>query len=246
MMPAIDANALRDSIRAAAHWKVTIVPETHVAGRLPTLAEAFRVIEAANVQLRGWDYPHVDHQTRSLGQDFVQSWVEFMGERSFWRFYQSGLFVHVFAFREDSYGAETVARVWDRVRAPNNFQPRGFVDFLNALYTLTEILEFTSRLAERGALGGAFKLTISMENIGDRILVASDFRRHWTHFNPATEPRIEYSWEGAATDLAANARGIARSAANHFYERFGWLDASAAILVEEQSTLLEARLGTRR
>lgn len=240
-----DAIALRDSIVAAPHWKVVVRPTAFDEKRLPTLGDCWRVMEAANVQVRGWDFPHVDYEGRSQGQDFIQSWVEFRGERSFWRLYQSGLFAHVFAFREDSFDDELVDRARGRVRIRDGFQPSGYVDFINVLYTLTEAFEFSSRLVERLSLESGAIVEVSMEHVARRLLVSFDISRLFHDFFPAGENQLSFRWDGPSGDLISGAPQLARAAAAHFYERFGWLDPPDSLLQDEQAQFLERRRGAR-
>lgn len=246
MSPCPNPDGLRESILVGAHWRTAIRPSEFKADLLPTLAECWRVAEAANVQFRGWDYPHVDHECRTPGQDYIQSWVEFMGERSFWRLYQSGQFGHVFAFREDSYGDDLLNRVRRVARMPPGFVPTGYADFINVLYTLTEIFSFASRLAERGKFGPRLEIDVSMHNVANRLLVSFEPGRFFHYFLPATERDLTFGWAGDATEFLASADALARRATNHFYERFGWTDAPETLLVDEQATFLSRRRGTQQ
>jgi hypothetical protein len=239
------AGQVRDWVVASPHWYVAVRPRAFVGERL-SLGECWRLIESANVQLRGWDYPHLDHRLRGQGQDWIQSWVDFMGHRSFWRFFQSGQFVHVFALNEDFYGEESDGRVRQRVTLPPGFVASGYVDFINLLYTTTEIAEFCSRLVQSEAFGSGVQLEIALENVANRLLASVEPMRFWHHFYASTENRFAFSWDGEASELTSESALIARRAASHFYERFGWFDAPQELIVEEQKAFLERRSGSGR
>lgn len=245
MNPSPTAHAVRDEVVEAPHWLVAIRPLVFQPDAIP-LADCWELIESANVQLRGWDYPHVDHRLRGQGQDWIQSWVDFMGHRSFWRFFQSGQFVHVFAFNEDSYGDDVLSRARHRVSLPPGFQASGYVDFINLLYTTTEIAEFSSRLARHDAFASGVQLEITLEHVSNRLLTSMEPLRLWHYFYPAADDRLNFTWQGDSSRLTAESAGLAQKAAIHFYERFGWFGAPAELIAEEQRAFLERRSGFRR
>jgi hypothetical protein len=86
------------------HWRVTIRPADYSPELIQTLRSCFDVVEKCKVSLRGWDYPHLSRRPneRGQGENWVASWSTFMGHVEYWRLYQSGQFLSLFAVREFS------------------------------------------------------------------------------------------------------------------------------------------------
>lgn len=225
MVATATSTNILDEIRAGPHWKVVIHPQEFVAERIATLAECVDAIRESQVRLRGWPYPHLDYENMERGGDWIASCVTFEEQREYWRFYQSGLFVHYFGFREDRPSwrneIEERYRMWGL--AADGFSPNAFLDVDNALHTFTEIFEFTVRLMATGALGARHEapvVRIGMYQIKDRTLSAAlprvvDPRHHAT-----TEP-LEHSWRVGGLGTRDEAAKQAREATRWFLERFG-------------------------
>jgi hypothetical protein len=144
-------------------------------------------------------------------------------------------------FREDSFDAQTRERALKRVDVPHGFQPAGTIDFLGVLYTLTEIFEFASRLAQRGALADAATVTVEMRNVANRLLCSHEFGRFWRSFRPATAERLSFEKTESRANLIARSRNLAVEATMHFFERFGEFDYPQQVLVDEQSRFVDRR-----
>src|ERR671931_2326189 len=84
------------------HWRVNIRPVIYQEELIPSLAKCFETVEQTKVRLRGWDYPHLStkNNQRCQGVNWAGSWSNFMGHNEYWRFYQSGQFIHLFSIRE--------------------------------------------------------------------------------------------------------------------------------------------------
>ena len=90
-----------DKIRNGPHWKVVVRPPSFEPERIPMLDDYRTAVEDSQVRLRGWPYPYLD-ENLERGEDWIASCVEsFEERREYWRFFQSGLFVHFFSFWDD-------------------------------------------------------------------------------------------------------------------------------------------------
>lgn len=239
----VSAEVVRDAIKRASHWRVLIRPEVFEEERIPTLGECWRRVETARVSLRGWDYPHVDHENRKNGTAWVESWCEFGRHRELWRLYQSGQFVHLFSFTEDEARdkADNVAMAGMRWSMPPHFTPSGYLSVLSALWTFTEIFEFAARLGEKGTLGDSALVEITMNGVKDRVLFEWDPGRSLDRVYAADEDALRKGWTLPTADLVGRPAECALDAAQWFLERFGWTDSPRRALVEDQKDLLERR-----
>lgn len=137
-------------VRDSPHWRLVLRPETFERERIKTLKECWQLMESCRVVLRGRDFPHVDRVNRSNANDWIASWCELIGQREYWRLYQSGQFVHLFSFLEDVFREAYERRAQPTLgKMEKNFIPSGFSDDISLLYTLTEIFEFAARLAQK-------------------------------------------------------------------------------------------------
>jgi len=84
------------------HWRVNFRPAEYREDMISSLGKCFEIIEKTKLRLRGWDYPHLSGREAERGQgtNWVYSWSDFLGSYEYWRFYQSGQFLHLFSIRE--------------------------------------------------------------------------------------------------------------------------------------------------
>ncbi len=212
-------------LRTGPHWRVVIHPREFNKDRIASLGECWAAVLDAQVSLRGWPYPYVNHDCRKTGSDWVGSEVDGIRHREHWRLYQSGQFAHFFSFWEDK--AERQA-------------PGGQLRVIGALYTFTEIFEFAARLSAAGVLDDAPVVEIRMEQVRDRELsgggvvwLSSGFR--------AGQEAIVGSWQMQGPGLYTEAARLGREAAIYFIERFGCLDFSKETLERTQEDYLARR-----
>src|SRR5688500_17704073 len=88
-------------VRSGPYWRIRLRPAEYKPDRL-SLPECESIVDARQVRLRGWYYPHVTHRAEAWerGEDFVANHVAFGGHIEYWRMYQSGQFVHLLGVRE--------------------------------------------------------------------------------------------------------------------------------------------------
>jgi len=231
-------------VKESSHWRVTIRPEIFNAQRIPTLPDCWKIIESCAVSLRGWDYPHVDRTGRANGTDWISSWCDFRGHREYWRFFQSGQFVHLFSFREDAIPnalATAVGKI--RPEIPTlGLQPSGCIDITELLYNVTEIYEFSSRLAQKTAIAGSLSIAIELVNVKSRILTALAPSRAWWGYHPTVEADLAHSREIAVEQLMGWSAELALEAAIWFFHRFQWNDPNLPTLQNDQRKLLTRSL----
>lgn len=213
------------NLRTGPHWRVVIHPREFNEARIASLGECWAAVVDAQVSLRGWPYPYVNHDCRKTGDDWVGSEVEGIRHREHWRLYQSGQFAHFFSFWGDD--AEPKAT-------------GGELSVIGALYTLTEIFEFAARLAATEVLDDAPVVQIKMEHVRDRELTGGGLVWLSSGFR-AAEESIEGSWQMQGPGLYAEAARLGREAAIHFFERFGCLNFSRETIERTQEEYLARR-----
>lgn len=226
-------------IHETGYWRVEIRPTVFLEERLTSLSSCWDSVEVSQVGLRGWYYPHIERSERVQGDNFVQSGSDFANHVELWRFYQSGQFVHRFAMPED-WKVPSLDH-WSRETSAVTTGPRQ-LDFVDALYTVTEILKFARNLAFRDVLEPAAYLSIELHGTKGRSLSAPSSRMALLRPYKASVDTICWERMLFAAELIATAPQVAIDAAIHIFERFGWDSAPRDLLVQDQRRLLERRL----
>ena len=89
------------TIRSRGYWEVRLRPSVFEPKRIGSLVILDEAVQRARVQLRGWDYPHVDDGEITRHKDFIQGMFSSGTHHEVWQLFQSAQFVHVFAMMED-------------------------------------------------------------------------------------------------------------------------------------------------
>ena len=225
------------------HWRVNFRPDEYKKELIPTLKRCYEIIERNKVRLRGWDYPHLDIE-RGQGNNWVASWSNFMGHFEYWRFYQSGQFLHLF-----SVGEATMPEWRDKLRFQMNrisfyqdinlAEVPGFISINNFIYTITEIYEFASRLCQAEVYKGILNIDIKIKGIkGFALSSEGILRNRYT----ATENEIGSFWSFDSDLIVAKSADQALCAIAWFFERFGWLSPFMEVFRQDQDNFLKGRI----
>ena len=230
------------------HWRVNFRPQEYIEEAIPSLAECFRIIEKNRVRLRGWDYPHLSNREneRGQGKNWVASWVDFRGHYEYWRFYQSGQFLHLFAVRESTEAgwrekleAETASHL-NYMRDIDWSKVPGFVSMRNFIFSTTEIVEFAARLCQADVYRGQFHLSIALNEIKGFVLT-TDWDRMWDRYCAAGEDSLGKTWSIDSGALIADSVKQTLDVTVWFFERFGWLNPSMDVLRRDIEDYLRGR-----
>lgn len=224
--------------------RVIIRPGEYSNDRL-ALRNLRGIVEQTRVQLRGWDFPHLSSRGNEWGRgsDWVDSWSSFMGHLEYWRMYQSGQFLHLSGVRE------VMEEAWDRQLrsvagffSDNEGEVPGFFDFINFVYSTTEVFEFAAQLCQAQVYPeGSVTVQIGLHDISGFGLSTSpgrDLRRLYrTNMNV-----VENTWRIDSAELIAGSAELALSAVVWFFERFQWDDQPIGVFRTEQEKFLGRRL----
>lgn len=231
------------------HWRVNFRPDQYKEDLIPSLARCFEIIQKNKLSLRGWDYPHLSHREteRGVGNNWVASWCEFMGHKEYWRFYQSGQFLHLFSVREAT-EAGWKQKMQSEMQSHLSYlrdldwnQVPGFISIVNFTYSLTEIFEFASRLCQAEVYTGALNIDITIKGIKGYVLSAG-WERAWHSYHAAAEDKLGRFWTYQTDVLVAESAQKALESILWFFERFGWLSPSEEVIRRDQENLLKGRM----
>lgn len=230
------------------HWRINYRPHEYIEERIPSLGQCFKIIEKNRVSLRGWDYPHLSNHQKERGQgtNWVASWSSFMGHREYWRFYQSTQFLHLFSVREATEDGwrtklqtQTASHLSHMDHINWNNVP-GFISLLNFIYCATEIVEFAARLCQSEVYKGELDITIQLNKIKGFVLT-TEWDRVWLEYYSASEDMLGKTWTIDSGSLIADSAQYSLDVVVWFFERFGWLNPTIAVLRKDIDNYLRGR-----
>lgn len=228
-----------NKIKSRGYWQVIIRPTQFKEDRL-SLQECDQIVRECKVMLRGWDYPHINNRQppRAGGIDYVESLTDWYDHKELWRMYQSGQFVHLFGCREDWLGEEIP--IFGRSRH-SDVKPYSVLEIIMTLYSLTEIYEFASRLAQKNLFEGTAFLSVTLHGMENRKLIY--FKQGRVLFDDYICHIKELSREKniAVDELLGRGHELALDHTLWILERFNWFSPPREVLKEDQRKLLEGK-----
>jgi len=226
-------NSLLDRIKSRGYWRVVVRPQAFAEKRIPEITDLYPIIQNTSVNLRGWDFPHLDHHSQvHIDIDWIGQESEWEAFLEIWRFYESGQFVDIAGMHED----------WHDQRgsipaALKNWRPGLILGIGNTLFRFTEIFEFAARLAMTQAGDDTMHIEITVSNLaGRRLWVDSSDRMPISRHYTSSIKELPYQIELPRTELIAAPRELALKPAIELFRRFGW-DPSQGILRDQQNEL---------
>jgi hypothetical protein len=235
----------KEIVKSRGYWKVVIEPTKGISNFFDHIRDARKVVESNRIQLRGWDYPHVQTNAengniRTLA-DNVNSFVNWSHFKEVWAYFNSGQFLHLLGFREDWFSESG----WFTEQDPlSKLAPNSILDVVGATLTLTEILLFASNLSKYEKYNGQIILRISIHNLKGRQLQTISPRRFPLFFEyVADENDITLFDEIVSTsELDEKKLDIAKKVAVNLFKYFGTFDPPIHVIEEDQMKLIERRL----
>lgn len=166
------AREIMDTIQGRGRWEIRIRPAAYPDAPHP-LPKLEDVLLRSRVRYRGLSYPYISRQHGKLYSlnGCIESWFRWAEFAEVVRLYASGQFVHHLAMPEDLLGDLQQTITWDASRAappPPPAQP--FMYPVSALYYLTEVYLFASKLAREGILGENIVIETTLYGQEGRIL----------------------------------------------------------------------------
>ena len=231
---------LMKTIQSRGYWRINFQPVV-IATKLASLGDCINVVEKSRVQLSGWDYPHfprrrdADSNVES-GNNYYAGWIEWNNHIEFWRMYQSGQFLHYIAFTEDGGDSDG----WGIIENSNT-EPKKYFSIVGAIYKITEIFEFASRLVRENLYDEGVKISISLHNTENRILRMENSSRSLFDEYKTAINEMSFSNSYNKEDLITKPQDLALKAIVYFFDRFNWHNPPIEVFKKDQDTLLNRR-----
>lgn len=210
--------ALTDQIRTRGHWRIVIRSEVFRPRRVERIRELFPLVAGAAVEIRGWDFPHIDRTTQPhIDVDWVGQESAWEHALESWRLYMSGQFVDVAGFPNDW---RDLSRVWP---ADPNWEPGQDFGVGEAVYKLTEVVEFAARLSLSSVGDRRMYLGVTAAGLRGRLLVVDDPRKMpFAHQYRCEIDELPLERTLDRDHLIAEPLEIALELATELFARFQW------------------------
>jgi hypothetical protein len=231
----MNENQLLERIRGFGHWRVLLRPTSFQEGLFPNLSEAWNAVSAAQIRLRGWDYPHIEE--KDPHNEYIASGIDWNRHIELWRLYLSGQFVHYFAMFEDF---DEVP--WTSSAYPSSGKPAKYLEITSTVLHVTEITEFARRLFEHRSNVAGVELSLRLVGCEGRDLVYWHIGRLLSGHYRSRQNEVEVKETVSIPELVANSDKLAIRLTARIFELFNWINPPTDLMEEDQRRLLERRL----
>ncbi len=223
---------LLEKIKSRGFWRIVIRPGRLEEKRIKQINELYPMIQKTSVELRGWDFPHLDIHTKPhIDIDWVGQESEWQEYLEIWRIYQSGQFIDLSGMPEDWRDQSTL---WP---PDENWKLGSMLGIGNALFTFTEVFEFAARLALTEAGDEIMHIEVTVSGLkGRRLIGDHPSRLHVRRLYEASLQEFPFATELPRGQLIAQPRSLALKAATELFARFNW-KPSEQLLQELQKEL---------
>lgn len=152
-------------IKNRGYWHVVIRPMRFIKERIPTLRECTELVQQNQVRHGGWYFPHIEASGVQRRFDYIELASRVWGINEAWRFYQSGQFAYFRGLAEDWLEENLLLS-----QPISDIEPGTLLEILPALHLLSEVYEFTTRLAQAGIFDDVLFLKVNLVGTQDRQL----------------------------------------------------------------------------
>lgn len=209
---------LLDKIRSRGHWHVVIRPTDFKQDRVQDITRLFPIVRECAVELRGWNFPHVDYNTKPhIDLDWVGQDLDWNHHVELWRIYQSGQFVFTGGLFHDWTDQSQLMRI-----SPPD-KPTEFLSKGDSIYRYTEFFEFAARLALSDAGYSQMHIGITLSGIQDRVLLNDTSEwKPYDHHGKIQIDAIPFKLNISREELVTQPREHALKAMIELFRRFNW------------------------
>jgi hypothetical protein len=202
-------------IRGRGYWRFILRPVGFDRDRV-SYGDIENLVHRSVVRFRGWDFPHIDKAGLIYGSDYVGSETDWAHHVETWRFYSSGLFVHLSGMNLDWTDQSWIGR-------PTGLPDGPVLGVTDAIWTVTQATELAARLAVTPAGDEQMVIVTEIGGIDGRELFVDESRRAPFHQEyRARIPSYVHEQTVRRDELAAHPDEIARRAILEVFQRFGW------------------------
>jgi hypothetical protein len=233
-----------NKIKTKGYWRILFEPLGE--NTISPFSKCKELMINNSVELRGWDYPHIPKRTGDdtafePGDNYWQAWLDWKeyAHFEFWRFYQSGQFIHFRAISQDWEENVVYKNMWEH---DTPLRSGEFLGVVGTVFLFTEIFQFVSKLAAEGIYDDGVKITISLNNTeGRKLFVDSHGRVPFSSEKKTAAKTIERSAVYAKEELLNSPTQYARDFILYFFERFSW-EPNPKMIQDDQEKLINRQI----
>lgn len=254
---------LLERIQTRGYWRFLFHPVEFEERRLKRTAECYKAVQRNNVTLRGWDYPHVEPQSRGDGRglaeiidDGYESWTDWADAIEFWRYYRSGQFLHYRVLKEDWQDehdkvflgfseqlAKSMGASYNKPTARgNSFLENPHLEVVGVIYEITEVFEFWRRMMSdlSEVYESGLCASVELHNLNKRQLYNSDFRMRGSLGQRSTLPRIVVPTTLSSKDVVLDTVNVTLDVIMDIFDRFAYSPSEESVRAEIENYLAGA------
>ena len=210
-------NKSLEKIRSRGHWRVVVRPTNYNPALITNLADLGPLLQKSVVRLRGWSFPQLGINSPVIYGNYLEGGTDYQHYVEFWRFYQSGQFIHYSGIEEDWRDQS-----YDLWRPPEDWQSGVSLDLVEVIWTFTEIFEFALRLASTLEGHEYMHIKITASNIEGRTLWDNPGRLHPLGTQTARINKFDREYDLSHAQLSTATRELALKPAKDLFQLFGW------------------------
>ncbi|KAA5541887.1 hypothetical protein FYK55_16960 [Roseiconus nitratireducens] len=224
---------LIEKIRSRGSWTIRIRPIEFEAHRVDRLAQLVDAVQTSRVELRGWDFPHIDPNTVPVRMsEYVEQQTDWEQYVELWRAYKSGQFISVSGMSCD--WRDQSKTLWP---AEPGWRSGTSLSAESSIFRFVEAFEFAAKWTRAVPVGEEMSVSVKVAGLRDRALQLSPDRMA-SRFN-YTSSVDEFTWEEQYSTSAvfSSPRENAVEPATELFELFG-LDIDKSFIRDMQAKLL--------
>lgn len=225
-------NKFGDSLENHGYWRIYAFPSKYQKRRISELPNLKKLVERSVVSLRGWDYPHIESNrndkegSSNFGKGF-QSYTNWMAHLEGFRIYQSGLFMSINHFWEDTdINTSTQGKV---------------LSFIMIIYSVTEFFLFFKRLYEEISPDESIIIKIELHGCEDRKLVSLEPSVFFPYKYVSGEEVISIEENVLVVDIKTSYKEIASRLIKQIFYIFNWEKITDETIEHWQNRLIERK-----
>lgn len=222
-----------EKVISRGYWKVVFRPNEYIAERQDIQSLSPLLRESA-VDFRGWSFPQWGRDAPETYANYIAQSIDFRMFKEYWRYYQSGQFIHYAGLVEDwDEDRRTLFNPHEEILPPNKF-----ISVLHLLFRMTEVYEFAARLATKDVLSDSFEISIGLNNLANRQLTFLDPFRSLRDDRICRSNQLMHARNLSKAEILASAKDLAMEETAWFLRRMGWDSVDTHILRADQEKLL--------
>lgn len=222
------AKEVMETVRERGHWEIRIRPAAY-PNTPHDLTALENALQKSRVEYRGLSYPYISRQHGELYRldGCIESWFRWAEFAGVLRLYASGQFVHHMAMSEDLLDDFRFTIAWDALRRTPPPPTRPFLYPVSALYYLTEVYLFASKIAREGILGDNIVIETTLHGQKGRTLKYEAPQPVPVEYDGCRYPEIRLGpHRVTAGELRAHHDGMAVRDAAILMEKYGIVEDS--------------------